>query len=249
MSTAVTSNMTKYKMKNHSAFFMKPKGVSLKTKLLAPGPGSYQIHKNPSAKELIAKPQASVSVFKSTTEKSLGNNIPKDRLLNPAPGQYEFERDNLLKNTLETYNVEKSTSAFRNPLHCKRVKVNLYDPFQKVEPTHKVPGPGTYSLEKETLAYRCLEKMTTGMLSSMFQQTNSEQAAVNGDLDLKNTAVGDLTEGFSTKHGGILANIKTSMKIPGPGAYEVEPVWRSDDQGGRFDSMMRSDTVRDFKPT
>ena len=86
----------------------------------------------------------------------------------PAVGQYEIEKNLLLKKTLSTHNIEKTTSSFRNPLNCKRVKVNLYDPFQKVEDSGKIPGPGTYSQEKETLAYRVFDTMTSGMISSMF---------------------------------------------------------------------------------
>jgi hypothetical protein len=108
---------------------MQPKGASRKVKIINPGPGSSQIPKNPRAQELLPHRSASVSVFKSTTDKGKGNEIPKDIIRGPAPGQYEIETDNLLKSTLMTHNVEKSTGAFRNPLHCKRVKVNLYDPF------------------------------------------------------------------------------------------------------------------------
>lgn len=32
----------------------------------------------------------------------------------------------------------------------------------------KVPGPGSYNIEKETIAYRNIEKLTNGMFSSMF---------------------------------------------------------------------------------
>lgn len=51
------------------------------------------------------------------------------------------------------------------PQNCKRVKVNLYNPFQKIDMNEKAPGPGAYSLEKETIAYKNLEKLTSGMFS------------------------------------------------------------------------------------
>lgn len=47
----------------------------------------------------------------------------------PSPGQYNFEADNLLKKTLSTPNIFKTTGAFKLPYNCKRVKVNVYDPF------------------------------------------------------------------------------------------------------------------------
>jgi hypothetical protein len=37
------------------------------------------------------------------------------------------------------------------------------------------------------------------------------------------------------------------MKIPGPGTYDANSVWKSDDQANKFDSMMRSDSVREFQ--
>jgi len=37
----------------------------------------------------------------------------------------------------------------------------------------EVPGPGSYNLEKESIAYRNLEKMTQGMFSSGFQSSQS----------------------------------------------------------------------------
>ena len=98
-------------------------------------------------------------------------NDNKEVILNPSPGQYNFERDNLFKKTMSTYNAQKLTSSFKNPLNCKRIKVNLYDPFQKVDGNKElIPSPGQYNLEKETIAYRNLEKMTTGMFSSVFQK-------------------------------------------------------------------------------
>lgn len=61
------------------------------------------------------------------------------------------------------------TSSFKQPYNCKRVRVNVYDPFQNVEAMEqKVPGPGSYNVEKETIAYKNIEKLTTGMFSSMF---------------------------------------------------------------------------------
>ena len=56
-----------------------------------------------------------------------------------------------------------------NPLNCKRVKVNLYDPFQKPKTDLKgTPAPGQYYVEKDSIAYKNLEKMTSGMFSSVF---------------------------------------------------------------------------------
>jgi hypothetical protein len=53
----------------------------------------------------------------------------KEIILNPSPGQYDFERDNLFKNSISTYNAQRTTASFKTSLNCKRIKVNLYDPF------------------------------------------------------------------------------------------------------------------------
>ena len=76
----------------------------------------------------------------------------------------------MLRKSVSTHNIHKVTSSFKEPHNQRRLKVNLYDPFQKVDALNNVhvPGPGTYNLEKETIAYRNLEKMTTGMFSSVF---------------------------------------------------------------------------------
>ena len=43
----------------------------------------------------------------------------------------------------------------------------MYDPFTKVNPVVANPGPGAYNLETDTIAYKNLEKLTTGMFSSV----------------------------------------------------------------------------------
>lgn len=69
---------------------------------------------------------------------------------------------------MSTPNIFKTTSAFKLPYNCKRIKVNVYDPFTNLDKMEQPPGPGFYNIEKETIAYRNIEKLTTGMFSSMF---------------------------------------------------------------------------------
>ena len=95
----------------------------------------------------------------------------KELYSNPSPGQYDFVRDNLLKKTIETPSAAKNSSSFKLPFNCRRVKVNLYDPFQKIDTNtvgKNMPGPGSYPLEKDTIYYNNLEKKASGMFSSMF---------------------------------------------------------------------------------
>ena len=47
----------------------------------------------------------------------------------PSVGQYNFEKDDILKKSSSTFNIHKTTSNFKLPYNCKRVKVNVYDPF------------------------------------------------------------------------------------------------------------------------
>lgn len=110
---------------------------------------------------------------------------------NPCPGQYEFERDNVLKKSLETYNSSKYTSSFKDKLNLRRYGVNLYDPFKVIDKdSNAVPGPGFYNLEKNTIFFKDLEKQAAGLQSSMFvvpqaaTSDNSNSALVN----LKNAA-------------------------------------------------------------
>lgn len=44
-----------------------------------------------------------------------------------------------------TFNILKRTANFMDPLNCKRVKVDLYDPFKQIDDEKKkLPGPGSY---------------------------------------------------------------------------------------------------------
>ena len=52
----------------------------------------------------------------------------------------------MLSNAESTFNILKRTSNFIDPLNCKRVKVDLYDPFKQIEDERKkLPGPGSYN--------------------------------------------------------------------------------------------------------
>ena len=65
--------------------------------------------------------------------------------INPPVGHYDVNADYLYTKAESTFNILKNTSNFRAPLNCKRVKVDLYDPFKQVEDDKiKIPGPGSY---------------------------------------------------------------------------------------------------------
>lgn len=149
---------------------MPHKTKSLRKHSITPGPGTYNIEKNPSSHVLDPIKPASESAFKSTSQKSqFLTEWNRELGKHPSVGLYNFERDDLLKKSSSTFNIHRVTSSFKQPYNCKRVRVNVYDPFQNVEAMEqKVPGPGSYNVEKETIAYKNIEKLTTGMFSSMF---------------------------------------------------------------------------------
>mmetsp|Transcript_44793 Transcript_44793/g.43390 ORF Transcript_44793/g.43390 Transcript_44793/m.43390 type:complete len:116 (+) Transcript_44793:653-1000(+) len=106
---------------------------SLLRKLTNPGPGHYQIPRNSSTYQISTNIPGGQGPFKSGSMKSCNFDQSKDVFNNPSPGQYEVETDPLLRKSYSTFNIKKLTSNFSLPTNCKRIKVNLYDPFQRVE--------------------------------------------------------------------------------------------------------------------
>eukprot|EP00347_Sterkiella_histriomuscorum_P008192 403346028 len=237
MGSTMSSKFTdKYKQYNLSPQFIPHNNKSLRKQQNTPGPGHYLIEKNPSSHLLDPIKPASESVFKSTSQKSqFLSEWNRELSKHPAVGEYNFDRDNLLKKSSSTFNIHKITSSFKQPYNLKRVKVNVYDPFQNVEALdQKVPGPGSYNVEKETIAYRNIEKLTTGMFSSMFQKP-------------LNTGLG--TSGSNGLGDGQKSPTKTQeklAKLPGPGQYDVKQYEFETDKKAVSSSMFKSDSVREI---
>jgi hypothetical protein len=90
----------------------------------------------------------------------------------PGPGQYERDMEGikreLLRTSLGTVGELATTANFKQPTGYKRVKVNLYDPFENVEGEEKrTPGPGHYAETNFTIQQKAIEKPAG---SSMFAQ-------------------------------------------------------------------------------
>ncbi len=83
----------------------------------------------------------------------------------------------------------------------------------------KVPGPGSYSLEKDTIAYKNIEKLTSGMFSSMFQKPLPEIS--------KSPVKAEKPE------------------IPGPGFYDAKTAFKNDKKAVSS-SMFKSDSIREI---
>mmetsp|Transcript_27200 Transcript_27200/g.24087 ORF Transcript_27200/g.24087 Transcript_27200/m.24087 type:complete len:291 (+) Transcript_27200:38-910(+) len=115
-----------------SSFAFKAEGRTEKAnKNIVPGPGAYNIQKPMKRSLSVAQPS---SVFKSGVDKLRDL---KPRHSGPSVGQYDVNADNMLCKAESTFNILKRTANFVDPLNCKRVKVDLYDPFKHVEDDSK----------------------------------------------------------------------------------------------------------------
>lgn len=73
---------------------------SRKKSMNTPGPGYYNIEKNPSTNMLDPIKPASESAFKSTSSKSqFLKEWNREPSMHPAVGHYDFERNNILRKT------------------------------------------------------------------------------------------------------------------------------------------------------
>lgn len=119
---------SKFQKVNENAVFRVPEYKKFSELDGTPGPGWYN-DKARHASSNVAHTSAAKSVFKSSSSKMMENLTPA--VHNPPPGHYEFEKNNLLKRSKTTFNLFRNTSSFCLPSNCKRVKVNLYDPFKR----------------------------------------------------------------------------------------------------------------------
>ncbi len=151
-------------------------------KIASPGPGSY----NSETMTLLDSKEA--SAFKSGSKRFLASKVVE----NPSPGHYETDIQGIKREMVKS--MSKASANFKPPLHAKRVKVNLYDPFSNIDRDDEWVGPGSYVNTSGTIQKKVNEKLKFGK-SSMFAPTSN--------LD---------------KFGRTRYNSQTS--IPGPGHYD-----------------------------
>lgn len=129
-----------------------------------PGPGAYNIPR------VLTNPQE----YKHTAAfKAKENRFFKVKTENPlGPGHYETDMEGikrqLLHGGLGVVGEQTTSANFKQPTGSKRVKVNLYDPFENVEGDEKkTPGPGHYPEDQFSIVRKTTEKSAVGV-SSMF---------------------------------------------------------------------------------
>ena len=164
--------------------------------------------------------QNPTSVFKSGVEKL---KELKPKLEGPPIGHYDVNTDFVYSKAESTFNILKNTSNFCQPLNCKRVKVDLYDPFKQVEDDrNKIPGPGAYN-EQNSIADEIKYK---NFKATRYRITKKES---------KNRKFLKLQE----------RNKKINV-TPGPGSY-IEPLDRTKyGVAPVTNSMFKSDSLRDI---
>ena len=182
----------RYKYKNSPAFLSKGSETSIAAATALserPGPGHYQISRNISDSPEY-KGMASFKSKDSRVQIEQSKGVP-------GPGQYDLDLEGikrkLIGNPLGMAADIITTASFKKPALAKRVKVNLYDPFENSEAEDKKsPGPGSYQTSP---VYKAI---AVGP-SSMFTIPES--------LD---------------RFGKAKAIIKQEEKKPGPGQYFMQ---------------------------
>ncbi len=113
-----------------------------------PGPGTYNI-----SRSLSESPDyKSTAPFRSHDVRFLS----KKQRTGPGPGQYELDMQGMRRSLAPgVLGPEISaTSCFHKPSGARRVKVNLYDPFESLEQEERRPGPGQYTVDSDTIQRR-----------------------------------------------------------------------------------------------
>ena len=126
------------------------------------GPGSYEIPRT-----LINQLE-----YRNTCAFKAGEtrfNLAKSAVLQPGPGQYEMDLEGFKRiNTQGGLHGDRTSANFKASAGAKRVKVNLYDPFENVEGEEKrTPGPGQYAEDQHVIYKKQLSAISK---SSMFAQ-------------------------------------------------------------------------------
>ncbi len=160
--TAFDPGSISEKYKGHaSAVFSNPVGKRrVNTQPFLLGPGSYEIPRT-----LVDQQEyRCTAAFKSKDNRFVRG---ANRQLLPGPGQYETDMEGIRREILPAAS-EAASADFKGPSGSKRVKVNLYDPFENVESEEKrTPGPGHYTADQFTIVHKTAEKGNVAS-SSMF---------------------------------------------------------------------------------
>eukprot|EP00826_Nyctotherus_ovalis_P042105 TRINITY_DN4298_c0_g2_i1.p1 TRINITY_DN4298_c0_g2~~TRINITY_DN4298_c0_g2_i1.p1 ORF type:complete len:391 (+),score=56.56 TRINITY_DN4298_c0_g2_i1:57-1229(+) len=146
-----------------NSFFLQHKGNTEKNKqILNLGPGSYNI-----LQDFSKRNKQNTAVFKSKCARSFINDTNS-----PGPGQYETDKE-ALKRGHSQASLNACSANFKQSAGAKRVKVNLYDPFENVESEDKItPGPGQYVDDQYTMYKRSMSGST--LKSSMFMKNEAQ---------------------------------------------------------------------------
>lgn len=201
---------------NGSRAFKAPGREDHQNKNNIPGPGHYFAERGMKRSQSQATPNW---VFKSGVEKLKAIQQKSD---NPPVGHYDVNSDYLYSKSESTFNILKNTSNFRAPLNCKRVKVDLYDPFKQVDEERiKNPGPGTYEDS-----------------NSMIDMIKRKNFKVNRYKVTKNDP--------SIKVMKLKERPTVSTITPGPGTY-IDPLDRNKYEVAPVSSsVFKSDSLRDI---
>jgi hypothetical protein len=145
------------------------------------------------------------------------------KINSPPVGHYDVNSDYVLTKAESTFNILKRTSNFIDPLNCKRVKVDLYDPFKHIEDDkQKLPGPGSYN-NVISLADTTVKKINLSNNRYKMKKKNNESKIMH-----------------------LRSKQRLLNNTPGPGAY-IDPIDKSKYMIAPVsNSMFKSDSLRDM---
>ena len=212
----------KYKRKPSSAFIRHEGRRKIERDKYLLGPGSYNISRS----FIDNKSNQSTAAFKNT---AIRFSLTKSTCNIPGPGQYNIDGDSLKHGVSQGNLGEKCSANFKESSGAKRVKVNLYDPFENVENEEKVtPGPGQYSED----LYGIFKRSMSGakVKSSMF-------------------ATHEILDRFGNKKPELNRGLKNLM--PGPGQYHRNELTKNLDLREKSragaESVFKSDVPRSWQ--
>ena len=210
--------------------------IDQRRKNIVPGPGHYHAEKRMIRSQSQASP---TSAFRSGVDKL---NSLKTRIHNPPVGHYEVNNDFVYTKAESTFNILKNTSNFRVPLNCKRVKVDLYDPFKQIEEDKlKLPGPGAYD-NPNTIADLVKRKNSKANRYLVTKKINPGEQ----NLAFLTKSVIENQNPSISKSAVDIGSRKLSNVTPGPGTY-IEPLERNNyEVAAVSNSMFKSDSLRDI---
>eukprot|EP00826_Nyctotherus_ovalis_P042104 TRINITY_DN4298_c0_g1_i4.p1 TRINITY_DN4298_c0_g1~~TRINITY_DN4298_c0_g1_i4.p1 ORF type:complete len:399 (-),score=55.55 TRINITY_DN4298_c0_g1_i4:103-1299(-) len=225
----------KYKRKPSSAFMPREGKLRVEKQRYQLGPGSYEVSRS----FIKDKSSRNTAAFRNTVTRFSMKNTKSAM---PGPGQYDMDTQGLKRGASQGRLSENCSAIFRQPSGAKRIKVNLYDPFESVENEDKLtPGPGQYTGEQETTFKRSLSGAK--LCSSMFAPHEIIDRFGKPKTELKKgwrqmmpgpgeyykeadkaTVTAKYGAGFVFKSSVRRANFTRKMSGPGPAFYKVKSV-------------------------